>query len=254
MESTTDIKCNICQKSFPEQLFIVHQRMHSEHPFIFFHPCNLCDKSFFLVSDLKKHKGIHTSENHYSCEVCKKSFADNSNLIKHKRIHTEETPYSCEICKKSFSDSLIMRQHQKSSAHLKRKKSLNTNLIINEKSFADNSNLLKQKRRIYSEEKPYSCEICKKSFSDSLILRQHQKSAAHWLRQKSLNSNSNSNTHNYVDCGEDIKEELNEVESVEDPLSLQLDNQTNHEEENSCDYDYDKIDIDDMKLEAIEKE
>ena len=47
---------------------------------------------------------------------------------------------------------------------------------------------------------------------------------------------------NHVDCGEaikveDIKEELNEMERVEDPLSLQLDNQTNHEEDNPCDND-----------------
>ena len=44
------------------------------------------------------------------------------------------------------------------------------------------------------------------------------------------------------------------MESVEDSISLQLDNQTNHKEENPSDYDYDKIDIEEMKLKVMENE
>ena len=140
---------------------------------------------------------------------------------KYIEIHTGEKPFSCEVCKKSFAYSSLLTKH----------------------------------KQIHSGENPYSCEICKKSFVDSSVLIKHKKSLAHLKREKSLNTNQN----NYVDCGEaikveDIKEELNEMESVEDPLSLQLDNQTIYEEENPCDYDNDKIDIEEFKLEVVVKE
>ena len=52
MESTTDRKCDICQKYFPEQIFSAHQRLHSEDRF---HPCDLCGKVLMSKYDLAKH-------------------------------------------------------------------------------------------------------------------------------------------------------------------------------------------------------
>ena len=88
------------------------------------------------------------------------------------------------------------------------------------------------------------------SFADVWALKRHKKSGPHLrITQNSLNTNQN----NYVDCGEDIKvedikEELNEVESVENPLSLQLNKQTSHEEEPPSDFDYDEIEFTDIKI------
>ena len=169
MESTTDIKCDICQKTFPEQIFSAHQELHSENKV---HPCKLCGKVFTTgdnlnwhncnstinnqaersfscdicqlkckqLSQLTIHKRIHTGEKLYSCHICKKSYYHNSSLIEHKRIHTGEKPYSCEICKMSFNH---------------------------------NSNLL-QHKRIHTVEKQYSCNICKKSYNQRASLFQHK--------------------------------------------------------------------------------
>ena len=45
MASTTEQKCNICEKYFPEQIFNLHQRVHIEDKY---HPCkNDCGKLIF---------------------------------------------------------------------------------------------------------------------------------------------------------------------------------------------------------------
>ena len=54
----------------------------------------------------------------------------------------------------------------------------------------------------------------------------HNKSAGHLKRMKSTGLDSKFQQTNFVDCGEgikveDIKEEINEEESVDDPLSIQ---------------------------------
>ena len=53
MASTTEKKCNFCERYFPEQIFNLHQRVHSEDKF---HPCkNDCGKVFTSKTDLLKH-------------------------------------------------------------------------------------------------------------------------------------------------------------------------------------------------------
>ena len=61
----------------------------------------------------------------------------------------------------------------------------------------------------------------------SIYLLQHNKRAAHTERMKSKNTNLSLLTQSsFVDCGEsikeeDIKEDINEEESVDDPLTIQ---------------------------------
>ena len=50
MASTSEQKCNICEKYFPNQIFSVHQSLHSEDKF---HPCNKkCGKVFISKDEL----------------------------------------------------------------------------------------------------------------------------------------------------------------------------------------------------------
>ena len=114
-------------------------------------------------------------------------------------MHTGETPYECGICKKTFSRNSDLSQH----------------------------------KRVHTGEKPYSCDVCQKSYSKSSDLSKHNKTAAHIERMTSKNRIIPPKQSSFVDCGEsikleNIKEEMNEEESVDDPLSIQV--QTNSDE------------------------
>jgi hypothetical protein len=108
-------------------------------------------------------------------------------------VHTGEQPYSCDVCQKSYGHFSALSSHNKTAAHIQRMKSRKTNLPLNQPSFVDCGEPIKEediKEEIKKEE----------SVDDPLT-----------IHQKITNRN----------VSEYIKEELKEgVENVEDPLSI----------------------------------
>ena len=78
---------------------------------------------------------------------------------------------------------------------------------------------------MHTGEKKYSCLVCQKSYFQSSGLSKHNKTAAHIERMKSRNTNIPLTQSSFIDCDEsikeeDIKEEINEKESFDDPLNI----------------------------------
>ena len=133
-----------------------------------------------------------SGEKPYKCNICENTFSQKSSLVNHRRIHTGERPYACDICEKTFSRSSTLAEH----------------------------------KRFHTGEKPFHCDLCKKSYSKRSHLSEHKKTLAHIKKMESKSKDTSpSNPNTFIDCGEsikieDIKEEIKEEESVDDPLNV----------------------------------
>ncbi|XP_052864796.1 zinc finger protein 271-like [Anopheles cruzii] len=103
--------------------------------------CDYCERSYTLLSTLRRHVHIHSLANSLACQFCGKVFSNSASLGLHeKRNHDASSPFSCDVCSKCFKDTRRLIEH----------------------------------RRTHSGEKPFICEICGKCFRIRQILREHK--------------------------------------------------------------------------------
>ena len=75
--------------------------------------CNICNKAFKKLFNLKQHMRVHTNEKLLKCAQCKKRFNDRSSMNKHtKTVHADLRPYTCSLCEKCLTSSSHLKDHQ----------------------------------------------------------------------------------------------------------------------------------------------
>ena len=75
------------------------------------HPaCDICDKVFKSVTDVKKHRIVHY-EGKYVCSTCGKKFKTPGNRNVHERQVHSIPKYDCKYCDKKYKSEITLKSH-----------------------------------------------------------------------------------------------------------------------------------------------
>lgn len=172
--------CSICGKLFNNRgHFQVHLRVHeNERRF----ECDVCKKSFKTKDVLSKHKRIHANTRPFCCEICGWGFNQSGSLKKHMDSHLNIKRYQCEVCQQKFANKASLRNHKLLRDHFVAGDENDKEDIANakkceycEKLFPPGSTYMyKRHVIIHTGVKPYTCDVCGKSFSDKSNFKYHR--------------------------------------------------------------------------------
>ncbi|KAH8297007.1 hypothetical protein KR044_003320, partial [Drosophila immigrans] len=187
--------CEICNKSFEQNLLTVHKQMHQSQTQF---SCGTCNRKFDNVTNYEMHLKIHERQSMnknnsrttgnaksndndnkkatangsdkpgFACQYCQRVFSRPYEKVKHERVHTGEKPYSCEVCGKTFRVSYSLTLHLRTHTNIRPYVCTTCN-----KRFKSHQ-VYSHHLRIHSTERQYACDSCPKSFRTSVQLYAHR--------------------------------------------------------------------------------
>jgi KRAB domain-containing zinc finger protein len=160
------IKCQICNKKISNRNLKDHLKRHEN---IKKFNCDHCRVGFVIKGELICHMWKHRSEKRFNCKQCNRGFNGNQKFKVHLQSHTNNPrPFQCDLCPKSYPrkgqimvhlaiHSKLVLKCDECDYSTKRKDALNVH-----------------KKRMHSNAKPFSCEICEKKFKAKAHVQVHQ--------------------------------------------------------------------------------
>lgn len=163
--------------------------------------CLACEKPFKRRGDLTRHLLIHEDKRTFACETCGKAFRRKGDLTRHMTSHQAGTKgFVCEVegCGKSFTLRNNLTRHRRTHhGNIFQKKNNNTknNNTKEENNDDANGNVsfacpeckrkfsqktdMQRHLLIHSDERPFTCDVCKVGFRQKVHLRTHCKTKTH---------------------------------------------------------------------------
>ena len=156
--------CDVCGESFRSQPALsMHRRTHNPDPF----KCRECSAEFLDPASYKVHMNDHAGVKPHLCSVCGDAFAQRYQLKQHMVRHGRKQ-FVCEHCGSAFYTSF---QHK---VHVMRHLGIKPfTCELCDKSFVRKGKLKQHHISVHLRTKPYKCNLCDKAYSDTSRLNEH---------------------------------------------------------------------------------
>lgn len=173
--------CRVCGAAFNSKLnHRKHIKWHGQS--LEREQCKVCLR-YINVSYLNTHMKIHNKgaklqatsrhiDRKYPCDLCKKKFVNLNVLKRHKEIHKDHV--CCEICKKYIKPAAMERHLRTHSGDGNASKKLDCESCSYTTYFP--ACMEAHTNRVHLKTRPYSCDVCNKSYFCRPHLTEHLKS------------------------------------------------------------------------------